>query len=376
MFEIFPEEEFENESIKTLKTLNIALIRPVIHVTDEEEKKRILNENHYDRMQGGHAGRNRLYAKLRSKFYWKNMSKDVMKLVKNCKQCMLNKPRPGTREPMAITPTPQGAFDCVIMDTIGPMQKTIYGNSYAITLICDLTKYLVTIAIPNKEAKIVAKAIFENLILIYGTPKSFRTDLGTEYKNAVITELCKLLKIEHNFSTAYHHETLGTVERNHRIFNEYIRAYADDDTWDINLRYFTYCYNTSFNASLQHQYTPFELVFGKRANNFEWLNDTIDPIYNIDDYIKILKRTLQISHDRAYTFIERIKQKNKQFYDRKVNEIKLNVEDLILVKKEPYEKLKPIFSGPYRVKTIEKQNITIEINNKPYEIHKNRVVKL
>lgn len=100
----------------------------------------------------------------------------------------MNKPRPGTREPMAISATPQGALEYVILDTIGPMNKTLYGNVYAITLISDLTKYLITVPIPNKEAKTVAKAIFENLILIYGTPKTIRADLGTEFKNEIINE--------------------------------------------------------------------------------------------------------------------------------------------------------------------------------------------
>lgn len=49
-----------------------------------------------------------------------------------------------------------------------------------------------------------------------------KSDLGTEFKNQVLIELCKLLKIKLNFATAYHHKTLGTFERNHRVFNEYI----------------------------------------------------------------------------------------------------------------------------------------------------------
>jgi hypothetical protein len=36
---------------------------------------------------------------------------------------------------------------------------------------------------------------------------------GTEYKNEIIDELFKLLKIEYTFSTAHHHQTLGEIER-------------------------------------------------------------------------------------------------------------------------------------------------------------------
>jgi len=81
------------------------------------------------------------------------------------------------------------------VDTIGPLSKSENGNEYAVTLICDLTKYLVAISVANKSANTVAKAIFESFILIYGPTKTFITDMGTEYKNSIINDLCKYLKI-------------------------------------------------------------------------------------------------------------------------------------------------------------------------------------
>jgi len=89
------------------------------------------------------------------------------------------------------------AFDRVIVDTIGPLPKSEQGNEYAVTLICDLTEYLAAIPIQNKSAKTVGKALFEDFILKYGPMKTFITDMGTEYKNLIIQDLCKNLK--HNF---------------------------------------------------------------------------------------------------------------------------------------------------------------------------------
>ena len=48
---------------------------------------------------------------------------------------------------------------------------------------CDFTKYLVTIAIPDKSANTVARAIFEQFIWIYGLMNTIKSDLGTELKN-------------------------------------------------------------------------------------------------------------------------------------------------------------------------------------------------
>lgn len=96
--------------------------------------------------------------------------------------------------------------------------------------------------------------------------EQIRTDMGTEYRKEIVEEICKILNIEQKFSTAYHHETVGTVERNHRTFNEYIRAYIDNniEEWDTYLEYFEFCYNISKSESNGNKYSPFELVFGRQ----------------------------------------------------------------------------------------------------------------
>lgn len=372
----FGVEAIEENIFKYMKNKRIIMVKPPKEITNKNHQQELLKLYHEDEVFGGHCGSKKLYSRLRANYYWRNLSYDAYRFVKNCKKCLLNKPKRATREPMAITETPQKPFDIVIIDTIGPLPKSIYGNTYAVTAICDLSKYVVAIPIENKEAKTVAKALFENLILIYGTPKSIRTDLGTEYKNEVFNELSNMLKIKHRFSTSYHHQTLGSIERNHRVFNEYIRSYSDTNTWDVQLKYFCYCYNTSFNASLNHSFTPFELIFGKKANEIEFLDEKISPVYNIDNYIKILKHTLQKSYQKAVELVEKSKQKNKQLYDRKVNPIELNINDLVLIKKEPYNKFTPVYSGPHKIIQIDEHNVTIELNNKPYSVNKNRILKI
>lgn len=87
---------------------------------------------------------------------------------------------------MAITQTPQKPFDLVIIDTVGPYDITDSGNRFAVTLIDDLSKYLIMIPIPNKEAKTIARAILENCILVFGNIKSLRSDRGSELKNEIV----------------------------------------------------------------------------------------------------------------------------------------------------------------------------------------------
>jgi len=144
-------------------------------------------------------------------------------------------------------------------------------------------------------------------------------DMGTEYKNSLIEHLCKNLNIKHITSTAHHHQTVGTVERSHRTFNEFIRTYISTDKtdWDIWLKYLVYCFNTT--PSMAHDYCPYELVFGKTTNLPQHFNsiDKIKPLYNVDDYAKESKFRLEQAFKRARLMLESHKKKQKIRYDKK-----------------------------------------------------------
>lgn len=190
----------------------------------------------------------------------------------------------------------------------------------------------------------------------------------------MVREMCATLKIEHNFSTPYHHETLGTVERNHRNFNEYLRSYLTDNNWDVMLQYFTFCYNTSPHGAFEFKYTPFELVHARKCNIPEQLMQKIEPIYNLDNFMKVSKHNLQLASKMAQSLINKIKIRNKEYFDKNTNPIKLAVGDSILLRKEPYNKHGQIYAGPYTVVEINHPNVTIKVGNKNITIHKNRIV--
>lgn len=372
--------EFKNACEKILRNLQIKLIRRPKTVINDDEKVDLMSTFHENPIFGGHSGQKKLYAKLRGSYYWKGMTRDIAKFVKKCAKCQVNKVRKSNKEALILTPTPQSPFDIVVVDTIGPIQRSYQGNQYAVTMICDLTKYLVIAPIPNKEAKTVARAIFNNFILVYGPMRQMTTDMGTEYRNELMAELCELMKIRHSVSTAYRHQTLGTIERNHRVFNEYIRAYISEclDHWEEYIRYFAFCYNISNNSSLDHKYTPYELVFSKKPNlPCQLLDHGVDPIYNVDNFAKEAKYRLQNAHIQAKRLIEKAKLRNKKIFDRTSNPLIINVNDEVLVQKEPYNKFKPIYAGPFIVKSVADPNVQIldPNSNKTIIIHKNRLRK-
>lgn len=370
MFTMCTVTDFKNICNEVLSELSIILIKRPILIRTEKEKFDLMSKFHNDALYGGHCGQKRLYARLRAAYYWKNMSKDIRKFVKNCEKCLVNKVRNKNIEPLRLTETPQRPFDVMIIDTIGPFQGSTNGNVYAVTMLCDFSKYLVAIPIPNKSAEQVAKAIFEKFILIYGPMRSIRTDRGSEYRNELMDELCKMMRIKHNVSTAYHHETVGSVERNHRSFNEYLRAYIQNNIadWETFLNYFSFCYNISKNTSLGLEFSPYEVVFNKNVPlPNEIFDGRVDPLYKIHDYVFESKYRLQVIHNRTKELLEKIKLRNKEYYDRNAKPLNIRIGESVLLEIEPYNK----FAAKYRkciVKNIVGDNVEIENENKKIEI--------
>lgn len=339
--------------------------------------QKIIYENH-DTPIGGHVGTERLFKKLRSKYYWPNMRKIIKDYVKNCSKCTQNKHSIKTNETYIKTTTPTKCFDLISIDTIGPFTKSIRGNRYALTVQCDLSKFIVAIPIPDKQAKTLAKALVESCILTFGCPSTIKSDLGTEYRNEVFENICKLLSINHNFSTAYHPQTLGSLERNHRCLNEYIRHFINDqhDDWDSWLHFYAFSYNTTPHSD--HSFTPFELIFGKQANlptQFS-TSTTIDPVYNHDSYLAELKFKLQTACLKANQILENSKLNRILKHQENSNPIKVSIGTKVWLRKENRRKLDPVYAGPFEIIQEDHPNVLIKnrLTQEIQKVHKNRII--
>lgn len=377
IFKLCTIEDFKTVGNRVLKNLTISIIKPPKVVVDASEKLKLMEKFHNDPLFGGHAGQKKLYAKLRNNFYWKRMTKDIAQFIQKCENCRVNKHKVYTKEPMVITETPCKPFDLVIVDTIGPLTTSNKGNIYAVTMICDLTKYLICASIPSKKAEDVAKAIFEKFILVHGPMRSLRTDRGTEYTNETIAELCKLMKVDHKISTAYHHQTVGSIERNHQEFNKYLRQYLTNNIqhWDEYLDYFSFCYNIDKHGSNNYKYSPYELVFARSPNlPSDLLTGQVQPLYNHDNFVKEAKFRLQRAHKAAQELIIKLKQTNKLYYDKKANPIDIHIGESIYLKNEPYDKFSTL-RKKFVVKDVQESNVILTDGQKTIKVHKNRIHK-
>lgn len=125
---------------------------------------------------------------------------------------------------------------------------------------------------------------------------------------------------------------------------------------------------------MANNYCPYELVYSKTPNLPKELSikNNIDPIYNIDNYAIESRYRLEMVYKRARIMLENHKRKNKEYYDRKVLDKEIIINDKVLLRNETGHKLDNRYLGPYIVVGIEEPNNIIikDDKNKTQKVHK------
>lgn len=372
VFKFVDVQSFKNIANEVLENVNIILFSEAKRIDDKDEQLKIIKQVH-EGMLNSHCGVKRCIELIKQRFFWKSMHNMIKDYILRCPQCQLGKINKHVKEPLTQTDTEKTSFSCVELDLYGPMSLTLEGHRYALTFQDNLTKYVDVVAIPDKTADTVAKAIVQNFFLKYNFPKSIRTDMGTEFINSVLIEICKLLNIDKKHSTAVHHESISSLERNHRVMNSYFRTMQENkrSDWDQWIHYYAFSYNVTPHSV--HNFTPFELIYGKLPR-LPLLGHTPDaPVYNIDDYKNELVSKLLHAHEIAKTRLEDFKTRQNS----KINEnrVKTNfkVGSSVKLRCETTSKWQPPYKGPFKVIETNGVNTTIEKDGKRQIVHNNRL---
>ena len=382
IFTIFTRNDLENYA-QGLNAVKIFLYRAPINVRENKTEfgtiEQLIKRYHNDPLTGAHNGCARLLAKLKMAYYWKGMSRDVKRHARSCEKCKMNKPSKQTVEKLCITETPEKAFDILSIDTVGPLPPSTEGFKYLLTLQCNLTKFVAAVPMATKSAKDIAIALFEGFVYTHGFFKVIRSDLGTEFCNSIFEELMDFCQIKHNKSAGYRPQTIGGLERNHRVLNEYLRHYLNEGqtNWPQLIKSYVFAYNTTPNSTIS-DYTPYELVYGKLPVLPDYLHFTrVEPVYDIENYAKLLKIQLHTTQLQARTHLLNDKLERKRKYDEKSVPLKVELGDAVKVINEARTKLDPKYKGPYRVVRLETPNVYLQKpdGSKVIKVHKDRVAK-
>ena len=150
-------------------------------------------------------------------------------------------------------------FEIWAIDFIGPFpipaKRTI--ARYIITTVEYVTKWAEAEPVDACSSEIAAKFIYENIITIFGCPITLISDQGSHSINKTIKALTDQFKINHRWSTTYHHQSNGAIEAFNKKLTRGITKIcnADKDDWDEKIPAVLWAYRTTYKC-LTNQ-TPF-----------------------------------------------------------------------------------------------------------------------
>ena len=79
------------------------------------------------------------------------------------------------------------------MDILCELPETSRGNKHILVISDYYTKWTECFAMPNMEAKTMAKRLVEEVIVRFGTPYVIHTDQGAQFESNLFKEVCRLL---------------------------------------------------------------------------------------------------------------------------------------------------------------------------------------
>lgn len=195
-----------------------------------------------------------------SKYYSKDLRKEIVSLDDTCEHCIRFRRDPA--RPRVSVWSPSDVNEVVAMDLkfldVGHGKKLIM--FHAIDL---FSRFSLTKIIKDKEAETVLTAFFQTWINVMGRPKKTITDNGGEFVNEILTSACEDMGFELRTTGANAPFSNGMCERHNGIIGDAFLKLHDEMPGanpEVLLSWATNAKNSLANT---YGHSPYTLVFGR-----------------------------------------------------------------------------------------------------------------
>ena len=363
---------------------------PTIHGLDqivlhETLRPLILDLLHYSKF-AGHPRQTRMYRHLRTTYYWPQMAADVYKTVRTCNACAKNRVRLRKRRvrlrkrthPLRLFPA-RSPVEALSIDILGPLTKTKKGYRFLLVLPDRFTKLTQAIPLRRIDAYTVAVAFVEHWIFKYGPPRTLISDNGKQFAAKFFQAVCSLLGLLNIFTSTYHPQTNGQVERYNRTILAMLRNYVNEhqDDWDRYATALTYAYTNHVHRSMGT--TLFSSVLSRPPPEFS-LHHTVrsrtrPTQEQRNDYVRRIDNTIE----HAYTRLRATQACYKRYFDKCIRKIiqRIRTGDYVYI--DPTDglsktgKLQSLALGPFRVIRKDERTSVIDRNGVTERINADRL---
>jgi transposase InsO family protein len=221
-----------------------------------------LRDNHDD-PTAGHQGVFKTTERIKLKYDWPTMSKDVKKYVGCCEICKASKSiHQRMRPPMGSQKQASQPWETIAIDLIGPITRSKSGNTVILSIVDVFSKFAVIFPLKKAVTKPIINFLENFIFLTFNVPRILISDNGKQFTSNEFKKFLNKYHVKHH-KTAYYHPQANPVERVNKVIGETIRCYVgkNHENWDENLAHIGAAIRTSVHFSTGH--TPYFLNFGR-----------------------------------------------------------------------------------------------------------------
>ena len=324
-----------------------------------------------------HPGIQRTIARVKRSFYWKGMVGDIRQFVENCAVCQTEKSdHTLAKGKLTSTHIPESKWSEISIDFVTDLPPSATGRDTILVTVDKATR-MVHLAPCRKNitATGTAQLLWNTVIRYHGLPRVIFSDRGPQFTARAWQELWKLTGTKLGYSSAYHPQTQGVVERMNAVVSQTLRCLLHETNelkqWEILLPTVEMVINALPNSSTG--FSPFYLNYG---------HEPVMPV-------QLLEGNEKTSTESVASFIRRVTSDwelakenlkrsvgmQQRYYDSKHRDISYKVGDLVLLStrnlrmKGTPGKLQRKFVGPFQVtETIGQQAYRLSLPD-DWKIH-------
>lgn len=325
-------------------------------VIPEIYREHLLHYYHETKV-GGHLGVDKVYAKLRTKYFWPEMYESVVLYIRTCLCCQKKKSPPKSYCAPLKKYVVGVPFERVACDIMGPMPETERHNKYVLVVSDYFTRWVEAYPLVDQKSETIASVIASEWVTRFGCMSELYSDNGTNFVSEIMQDLCSLLSIERLTTIVRRPQSDGVCERfNHTVQSMLATALTDCVwDWDLLLPFLLMAYRSSRHESTG--FSPNKMLFG-RENILPveaFTPETPDQKeFQAAEYVVHIQKMLQESHEKAMSHLQKAVEYQQRSYLNRLKSHRYQIKDPVwywrpVFKRGECPKLLTFWTGPFFV---------------------------
>ena len=243
----------------------------------------------------GHQGVIKTYLTISDRFYIPNLMHYLRSYIKGCHICQLN--RKDKLPDRQLQPKINLNYRPLLrlsMD-LKEMPRSYKGNRYILCVIDEITNYIITAPVKQAKSEEVGEALINSVFSKYCVPDYLIMDLDSAFMSSLMSYLFKRLGIKIKTVAPYNHQSLQAKHGIKSLSNILTKHLTKSgEMWIDYLPFTTLAHNT-YNSPNLSNYSPYELVFGRKPKLLLDLETNLDikVVVTYKEYYERLEQRLK-----------------------------------------------------------------------------------